>query len=129
MGVTTNTTDWPFSNPGNNPFTGSVTFGTTIDFANDTVFSAFGSNPFTTANFMDIHVLETAGSGPTTVSWGGQMLLVGTPNEFIGSRIAQSGMNFDSFTGSVSFVPEPSQAALLISLLTMLAFVGRRRLN
>ncbi len=46
LSATVNTTDWPDidpnnpGNPGNNPFTGTVTFGAVIDLAADTLFAS-----------------------------------------------------------------------------------------
>ncbi len=96
--------DWPNNNPGNNPFTGTVTLGVDIDLAADTLFVALGSEFFTSAAAVEVLVIETMGSGPTTVSWGGHTLLPGLPNEYIGSRIAQAGINFDGFQGSVPVI-------------------------
>ena len=93
--------DWPNNNPGNNPFMGTVTLGVDIDLAADTLFAALGSEFFTSAAAVEVLVIETMGSGPTTVSWGGHTLLPGLPNEYIGSRIAQAGLNFDGYQGSV----------------------------
>ncbi|MCH8839784.1 MAG: hypothetical protein IH831_03745 [Planctomycetes bacterium] len=93
--------DWPNNNPGNNPFTGTVTLGVDIDLAADTLFAALGSEFFTSAAAVEVLVIETMGSGLTAVSWGGHTFLPGTLNEYIGSRIAQAGINFDGFQGSV----------------------------
>jgi len=101
LSATVNETDWPFNNPGNNPFTGTVTLGVDVDLAADTLFASLLSEFFTDPNAVEVLVIETMGSGPTTVSWGGHTLLPGLPNEYIGSRIAQAGINFDGFQGSV----------------------------
>lgn len=111
--------DWPFDNPGNNPFTNQTDFGVQVDTAADTVFAALGSNVFTSGSPVDTLLLVTSGSGPTTINWGGHMLLVGSQFEYTGSRIAQDGVNYDSYIGSSSVVPEPSTAWL--SLLALLA--------
>ena len=93
--------DWPTNNPGNNPFTGTVTLGVVTDMAADTLFASLLSDFFTSGAAVEVLVIETMGSGPTTVSWGGHTVLPGLPNEYIGSRIAQAGMNFDGYQGSV----------------------------
>ncbi len=101
LSATVNATDWPIDNPGNNPFTGTVTTGAVIDLAADTLFASLLSEFFTSGAAVEVLVIETMGSGPTTVSWGGHTLLPGLPNEYIGSRIAQAGLNFDGYQGSV----------------------------
>ena len=93
---------FPFNNPGNDPFTGGFTFGVDANIADGTVFSALGSNLFTSGAPVSVLTIETAGAGATTLTWGGQTLLAGTPNQFVGSRIAQDGTNFDGFMGSIS---------------------------
>ena len=100
LGASKNGTDWAFDNPGNDPFTSGVSFG--IDVTDTTVFAALGSNIFTTGAAADTLVIETFGSSPTTLTWGGHTLLPGTPNEFIGSRIGQNGSNFDGYQGSLT---------------------------
>jgi hypothetical protein len=101
LSATVNATDWPINNPGNNPFTGTVTQGANIDLAADTLFASLLSEFFTSASAVEVLVIETMGSGFTAVSWGGHTLLPGLPNEYIGSRISQAGINFDGFQGSV----------------------------
>lgn len=101
LSATVNATDWPINNPGNNPFTAAVTTGAVIDLAADTLFASLLSDFFTSGAAVEVLVIETMGSGPTTVSWGGHTVLPGLPNEYIGSRIAQAGLNFDGYQGSV----------------------------
>jgi hypothetical protein len=95
-----NTTDFPFENPGNNPFTSSVTFGNQIDLAADTLFTSYGSDFFTTGVAVDVLTIETAGSGLTTLSWGGHTINAG--GGYTGSRISQGGINFDGIMGSLT---------------------------
>lgn len=102
VSVTKDASSWPFDNPGNDPFTGSVSVGVNVDTNAGTLFAALGSNLFTSDAPVDIFTIETAGSGSTTLNWGGHTLLAGQANEYIGSRLAQAGMNFDNFTDSVS---------------------------
>lgn len=93
---------WPFDNPGNDPFTGAVNFGVNFDVAAGTVFAALGSDLFTTDAPAQILTIETAGDAATTLTWGGHTLRGGTPEEYVGSRIAQAGMNFDNYANSIS---------------------------
>lgn len=102
VSVTTDAAVWPFENPGNDPFTGSVSLGVNEDVASGTVFAALGSNLFSSGSPATVFTIETAGSGFTELSWGGHTLLPGQPNEYIGSRLAQGGTNFDNFTGTAS---------------------------
>jgi hypothetical protein len=101
VGAVANSLLFPFDNPGNNPFTGGVTLGLQVDTVADTVFAAIGSNLFSTGDEVVALVIETMGSAATTVSWGGHTLLPGTAFEFTGSRIAQDGVNFDGYQGSL----------------------------
>lgn len=102
VGALVNATDWTFTNPGHNPFTGGVTLGLQIDPVGNTVFASFGSDLFTSGDLVQVLTIETLGSGSTTLDWGGHTLLPGTLNEFIGSRIAQADFNFDGYQGSLT---------------------------
>lgn len=104
VSATHNASLWPFSNPGNNPFTGGVTFGVTTDNAANTVFAALGSDLFTSGAAVDVMTIETVDTGTMTLTWGGHTLLGGTANQFTGSRIAQDGTNFDNYTGSLTLM-------------------------
>ncbi|MDA1179903.1 MAG: hypothetical protein O2931_14025, partial [Planctomycetota bacterium] len=97
---TKNAASWPFDNPGNNPFTSTVTNG--ISLNGNTLFASLGSTFFTSATPVTLLTLVTQGTGPTTVAWGGQTLLTGTPQEYVGGRLAQGGQNFNNITGSIS---------------------------
>jgi hypothetical protein len=101
VGATVNATDWPYENPGNNPFTGGMTTGLQLDLAGDTVFASLGSDLFTTGDAVEAMTIETLGAGSTTLSWGGHTLLPGTAFEYIGSRISQAGENYDEYQGSL----------------------------
>ena len=100
LSASTNSSDWPFDNPGNDPFTSGVSFGTIVN--STTVFAALGSEFLTVPQAYETLVIETQGTGETTVSWGGHTLLPGTSNTYVGSRIAQSGTNFDEYQGSLT---------------------------
>lgn len=102
LGATVNTTDWPTDIPGNNPFTESVTQGVDLDLAGDTLFASLGSEFLTSGSAVEVFVIETMGSGETTVTWGGQTLLLDTPHEYIGSRISQAGINLDGYQGDIT---------------------------
>jgi len=101
LGATVNTTDWPNDTPGNNPFTTSVTQGAVLDLAGDTLFASLGSEFFTSGAAVEVLVIETMGSGATTVSWGGHTVLPDTAQQYVGSRIAQAGLKFDSYQGMI----------------------------
>jgi len=108
VSATPNSALFPFMNPGNNPFTGGVTFGVTTNTAANSVFAALGSDLFTSGAAVNVLTIEVSASGPTTLSWGGQTLLPGTPNQFVGSRIAQDAVNFDNYTGSITSSAPPA---------------------
>lgn len=48
---------------------------------------------------------ETQGALATAVQWGGHTLLPGTAQEFVGSRIGQSGLHYDAYQGSSAVTP------------------------
>jgi hypothetical protein len=89
------------------------------------------------ANWITVATVTTSGSGGQ-VMWGNQTVLDGTPQEFMSSRIAQAGQNFDGLTGmntppalggaslSGGAVPEPA-SALLLALGTLMLGGCRRR--
>jgi hypothetical protein len=109
---------WPYANPGNNPFTGGVTFGTYVNLATDNSFAAYGSTYFTSATPSHFLKITTAGAGLTTIRWLGAYGGNG--------RIAQAGQNFDLYRGFVTALPEPASCALMIVGLTSALAVGRR---
>jgi hypothetical protein len=100
VGAAANAAQWPFEVPGNNPFVSTVTFGVITDLTADTVFVSLGSDFFTTGDSVDVLTIETMRGTETTLSWGGQIVLPGARGEYIGSRIAQAGKNFDGYQGS-----------------------------
>lgn len=102
VSATPNSTLWPFLNPGNNPFTSGITFGVTADTSANTVFAALGSDLFTSGAPVDVMTIEAVNSGTITLNWGSHTLLGGTANQFTGSRVAQDGVNFDGYMGSVT---------------------------
>jgi hypothetical protein len=149
--VVENDIDWPFDNPGNNPFTNSVTFGMWLNGANDKAFGAFGGNVFLSGAPVTLFSFQTLGTDPTTVYYG--TAASGDPVK--GAIIAQTGQNFPvefsgsggglalanldggagggdgfheftGYTGSVSSVPEPS-TAMLIFLAAVTGLVVSRR--
>lgn len=95
----------PVENVGNNPFTGTETFGTTLS-ANysgtvDGLFAALGSDLFTNATPVLALTIETQGLGGTLM-WGGQTVVPadGGPS-YMGGRLAQEGINHDGIMGSL----------------------------
>lgn len=120
LGVDVNTVIWDTANPGNNPFTGTVTNGLWLDLIGDRTFGAFGSIVLTTPGPQRLFTIETLGSGLTSVRYG--EAASGVPTK--GDIIAQGGQNFVNYTGTVS-VPEPTSAVLLA--LAALVFAARRK--
>ena len=93
-----NDTVWAFEVPGRNPFTGTSTFGLA---ANDMqAFVSFGSDPVSAVT--ELLTFTTQGSEPTVLSWGGYEIQPGQSGGFTGSRLSQSGINFDGIAGSLS---------------------------
>ena len=103
-GATKNATAWPYDNPGNNPFTLTVTDG--VQQTSADVFAALGSEFFMSGDAVSVLTIETLGDVATTLTWGGQTLLGGTANEYTGSRVAQEGSNFNEYTGSLVHTPD-----------------------
>jgi hypothetical protein len=123
LGVDVNTAAWENETPGNNPFTGTVTEGLWLDLIGDRTFGAFGSIFFTSDDPMRLFTIETAGEGLTTLRSG----VAASGHPVNGARIAQAGMNFDGYTGSVT-VPEPASVLLAgLGLAMMASVMGRRR--
>lgn len=102
VSATANSVLWPRTNPGNDPFTNAITRGVAVDSAANTVFAALGSGLFPTDAAVDVITIETAGSATTTLTWGGHLLLAGSDNAFTGSRIAQNGVNYDNYMGTLT---------------------------
>ncbi|MEX2093711.1 MAG: hypothetical protein WD971_13590 [Pirellulales bacterium] len=114
LGVDVNTLAWDTENPGNNPFTGTVTDGLWLDLIGDRTFGAFGSVIFAAPGPVRLFTIETLGGGATIVRYG--EAASGIPTK--GDIIAQGGQSFTNYTGSVG-VPEPTSA-----MLSALAFLG-----
>ncbi len=90
------------TNPGNNPFTGTVTNGLVFDTVGDTFFIAAGSELFASATASVIATLETVGLGGT-MTFGGQLVTpVGGGPSYTAARVAQNGANNDGLTGSLN---------------------------
>jgi len=102
LGTTVNNTDWPLNISGNNPFTSTVTTGAQLDLANDTLFASLLSEFFVAGTAVELLTIETSGANCTTLSWGGHTLLGGTADEYEGSLIAQAGLNFTDYLGSLT---------------------------
>jgi hypothetical protein len=88
---------WPLENPGNNPYTNQVTFGTFIDLVNNRTFSAYLSAYLTSSSSTHLLTITTSGAGPTTLRYGRSA----SADPVKGARIAQAGTNFDGYTGRV----------------------------
>ncbi|MEO2045937.1 MAG: hypothetical protein ABGX16_05125 [Pirellulales bacterium] len=102
VGVTVNNADWPLDVAGNNPFTSTVTTGTQIDLAGDTIFASLLSDFFIVGTAVEVFTVETSGSGCTSLSWGGHTVLGGTADEYESSLIAQDGQNYTGYLGTTA---------------------------
>jgi hypothetical protein len=145
--VAINSADWMYENPGNNPFTNSVTFGVWLSGPLDEAFAALGSEVFLSGDLVDLFSFQTLGTAPTTVHYG----VAASGHPVNGSIIAQLGQNFPvglltlstggivslggpssypftGYSGSVSSVPEPC-CALLIGLGAIAGAIGGRRMR
>ena len=149
--VVENDFDWPYDNPGNNPFTNDVTFGMWLSAALDKAFGAFGGNVFLTGDPVPLFSFATVGSDPTTIHYG----TAASGDPIKGSIIAQTGQNFPAgfsggggvqllagfdggagggdgfheftgYSGSVSSVPEPS-TVLLTFVAAAIGLLVRKR--
>ncbi|MGI9457058.1 MAG: hypothetical protein ACR2NU_10875 [Aeoliella sp.] len=82
---------------GHNPFDPQATSGLVID--NESIFVAAtvvvpASHPSGTVLLFGTHF-------GAELIWGGQSILAGTPDEFVGARIIQDGVVFDGITGKL----------------------------
>ena len=109
-----NAANFPFDNPGNNPFIGVISSGLMIQ--GNQVFAALGSDFFGTLNFggtnglpKELLVFETLGTLNTTIHWSGAYGPLGDQG-----RLAQAGLNYDT-SGTAMSDPGPAQAILLMS--------------
>lgn len=92
----TQTSDWeddgiaPVGNPGNNPFTSSVTNGIVVESNNTDVFAALGSGQ-----------LSAPYGSTLTIEVDGGIALVSVSGSYGGNgRIAEAGVNYDIYSGS-----------------------------
>jgi hypothetical protein len=122
IGVDVQSAIWDTANPGNNPFTGTVTNGLWVDLIGDRTFGAFGSVVLNSADPVDLFLFETTGLGPTTIRYG--MAATGQGPGY-GAIIAQAGQQWEDYTGSVTAVPEPATVAL--SALALVVPLLRRK--
>jgi hypothetical protein len=113
LSVDVNTAAWDFETTAVNPFTGMLTEGLWIDTIGDRTFGAFGSIFFTSGDPVELFNIMTAGI-PATLRWG----VAASGDNALGARIAQAGINFDGYTGSLT-VPEPS--AILLGVVGLVA--------
>jgi hypothetical protein len=121
VSVTKNVTNFPNDNPGTPIGAGFPTNTSTtnvgVQILGNNAVANLGSAFLTAAIPYQMVTITTHGSGPTKLSWFGAFSGKG--------RIAQGGVNFDLYSGSVS-VPEPAGIALAAIGLTG-ALVFRRR--
>jgi hypothetical protein len=105
LSVTKNGVDWPHDLPRkNNPFGVTAGFGLDVNLANDTVFAPVGSKLFNSGAAVNVLTIVTQGTGPTTLKWGGYNITAASP-DYVSSRLAQNGINFDGLQGLLSTVP------------------------
>jgi hypothetical protein len=122
LGVDVNTAVWDTENPGNNPFTGTVTDGLWLDLIGDRTFGAFGSVVFTTPGPKRLFTINTSAELDVAVRYG--TAASGSPT--LGARIAQFGQNFDGYTGT-AVIPEPASATLVLMAALALLLPVRRK--
>jgi len=97
--VIVNEADWPFANPGWNPFSGSITTG--LETTDTEVFLSYGSELVTESEAIEIVTLISSGE-TGSIGWGDYEVLAGTPNVYTGVRLSQSGQNFDGISGMLA---------------------------
>lgn len=101
LGATVNNVDWTDVS-GENPFTNSVTAGTNVNLVDDTLYTSLLSNFLVAGTAVEVMVIETSGTGCTTLAWGGHTLLDETPDEYESSLLAQAGQNYTGYQGSLT---------------------------
>jgi hypothetical protein len=127
--VDVNVAVWDNANPGNNPFTNTVTNGLWVDLIGDRTFGAFGSINITEPGPVDLFLIETDDFGLTTLRYG----VAASGDPVRGARIAQLDItspffsrNFDGHTGTVT-VPEPTCLIMSAVGVAAVAVTSRRR--
>jgi hypothetical protein len=120
LGVDVNTVAWDTETSGFNPFAGMNTSGLWLDEIGDRTFGAFGSIIFTSGDPVELFNIMTEGV-PATLRWG----VAASGDGVLGARIAQGGVNFDGYTGSLT-VPEPSTVLLGMMGLIAAGWSSRR---
>lgn len=124
--VEVETTNWPFENPGSNPFTETVTEGlwTDEDEGLIVLFAAFGSKFLTSPDPIELMTIETLGGAKTTVRWGEPA----SGDPLVGNLISQGGMEFHDSGGMLMAIPEPSTIAMAgFALVGALGLLRRRQ--
>jgi hypothetical protein len=122
LDVDVNTAAWDLENPGNNPFTGTVTDGLWLDLIGDRTFGAFGSVVFNTPGPVRLFTIETSAELDAAIRFG----TAASGSATLGARIAQGGQNFDGYTGT-AVVPEPATALLAVVCAAAIGLVRRRK--
>lgn len=121
-GVNVNSVVWDAENPGNNPFTDTVTNGLWLDLIGDRTFGAFGSVIFDTPGPKRLFTINTSAELNATVRYG----TAASGSATLGARIAQFGQNFNGYTGT-AVVPEPATLLLATVCAAAIGLVRRRK--
>jgi hypothetical protein len=132
-----NLSEWDTPNPGNAIFgwetPGSGTNGKPVglqqNLATSEIFAAYGSIDFTTPGvkpFLRITALgpNNGGSASSTIQWLGAYIMQGRIAQATGPTSAQ---NFDIYSGTLTQIPEPVSASLLMMGAGVAAAVIRPR--
>jgi hypothetical protein len=106
VNIDVNEAVWVSPNPGNNPFTGTVTTGLWLGPLGSSAFGAFGSTIVQNGQMVELFRMETLGLGATTLNWGE----LGSPDPAKGDIIATIDGNFRDFSGSRTAVEPPPPA-------------------
>jgi hypothetical protein len=102
LSASVNASAWPFDLPTNNSPYGAGPDGLNVNTTSDTVFAAFGSNPFNNGNPVPVLTIVTQGAGETTLTWGGYDVPLGGGVVVKGARIAQAGTTYNGYQGSLT---------------------------
>jgi hypothetical protein len=101
LNIDVNEAAWYTPNPGNNPFTGTITNGLWLGTGPDELFAAFGSMILSGGSPVELFRLRTLGLGTTTLNWGE----LASPDPTKGDIIATSAGTFTDYSGSLTANP------------------------